>query len=123
MEINAYDFPLLRAELVKAGAEFGPNIFCVDSYVGIKEIFKMDMGNSLAEPFKPQDTENIEDQEIVRDETAAVKNLLEAGEFDMEMGCSLSECIKLTYGENTEEMEIIKKEIKAVKSHLDLLKF
>ena len=28
---NAYDFPLLRAELVKAGAEFGPNIFCVDS--------------------------------------------------------------------------------------------
>ena len=120
---NAYDFPLLRAELKKSGAEFGPNILCVNSYVGIKEIFKMDMGNSLAEPFKPQDRENIEDQEIVRNEMAAVKNLLEAGEFDMEMGCSLSECIKPTYGENIEEKEIMKKEIKAVKSLLEAGEF
>ena len=58
---NAYDFPLLRAELVKAGVEFGPNNFCVDSYVGIKEIFKMDMGSSLAECVKPADTEDIEE--------------------------------------------------------------
>ena len=65
---NAYDFPLLRAELVKAGAEIGPNIFCVDSYVGIKEIFKMEMGNSLAERVKPKDTENIEEKEIVKNE-------------------------------------------------------
>ena len=60
---NAYDFPLLRAELVKAGAEFGPNIFCVDSYVGIKEIFKMDMGNLFVDP---KDIEIIEEKEIVK---------------------------------------------------------
>ena len=91
---NAYDFPLLRAELVKAGAEFGPNIFCVDSYVGIKEIFKMEMGNSLAERVKPTDTENIEEKEIVKNEMEAVKSLLEAGEFDMEMEIDRSKSIK-----------------------------
>ena len=107
---NAYDFPLLRAELVKAGAEFGPNIFCVDSYVGIKEIFKMDMGYSLAKRVKPKDTENIEEKEIV-------KNEMEAGEFDMEMGSSLAECMKPT--ENIEEKEIVKNEMEAVKSLLE----
>ena len=91
---NAYDFPLLRAELVKAGAEFGPNIFCVDSYVGIKEIFKMDMGYSLAKCVKPKDTENIEEKEIVKNEMEAVKSLLEAGEFDMEMDIDRSKSIK-----------------------------
>jgi DNA polymerase III epsilon subunit-like protein len=114
---NAYDFPLLRAELVKAGAEFGPNIFCVDSYVGIKEIFKMDMGNSMAERVKPKDTENIEEKEIVKNEMEAVKSLLEAGEFDMEMGSSLAECMKPT--ENIEEKEIVKNEMEAVKSLLE----
>ena len=114
---NAYDFPLLRAELVKAGAEFGPNIFCVDSYVGIKEIFKMDMGNSMAEHVKPKDTENIEEKEIVKNEMEAVKSLLEAGEFDMEMGSSLAECMKPT--ENIKKKEIVKNEMEAVKSLLE----
>jgi three prime repair exonuclease-1 len=45
---NMYDFPLLQAELVKKGTELGLNILCVDSYVGIKEIYKMNMGSSLA---------------------------------------------------------------------------
>ena len=36
---NAYDFPLLKAELENAGVQLGPEIFCADSYVGIKEIF------------------------------------------------------------------------------------
>ena len=70
---NAYDFPLLRAELVKAGAEFGPNIYCLDSYVGIKEIFKMDMGNPCV---KPKDTDIIEEKEIVKNEMEAAKSLL-----------------------------------------------
>jgi hypothetical protein len=89
--IEMHDFPLLRANLVKADAEFGPNIFCVDSCVGIKEIFKMDMGNSMAERVKAKDKENIEEKEIVKKEMEAVKSLLEAGVFDMEMGSSLAE--------------------------------
>ena len=43
------------------------------------ETFKMEMGNSLAERFKPKDTENIEEKEIVKNEMEAVKSLLEAG--------------------------------------------
>ena len=37
---NAYDFPLLKAELEKAGTQLKSDILCIDSYVGIKEIFK-----------------------------------------------------------------------------------
>ena len=36
-----YDFPLLKAELEKAKITLPSNTLCADSYVGIKEIFKM----------------------------------------------------------------------------------
>ena len=145
---NAYDFPLLRAELVKAGAEFGPNIFCVDSYVGIKEFFKMDMGNLFVDP---KDIEIIEEKEIVKKEMEAVKILLEAGDFDMEididksnseqtpprnncepcrsikidmeMGSSLVECMNPKGKENIEEKEILKNEMEAVKSLMEAGEF
>ena len=35
-----YDFPLLKAELEKAGVTLPCDTMCADSYVGIKEIFK-----------------------------------------------------------------------------------
>ena len=35
-----YDFPLLKAELEKAGITLPYDTLCADSYVGIKEIFK-----------------------------------------------------------------------------------
>ena len=38
---NLYDFPLLKAELEKAEMTLPSNTLCADSYVGIKEIFKM----------------------------------------------------------------------------------
>ena len=37
---NMYDFPLLQAELMKTGGELGLNILCVDSYVGINDIYR-----------------------------------------------------------------------------------
>ena len=37
---NHYDFPLLKAELEKAKATLLTTTLCVDSYVGIQEIFK-----------------------------------------------------------------------------------
>ena len=120
---NAYDFPLLRAELVKAGAEFGPNIFCVDSYVGIKEIFKMEMVNSssLAECIKPE-KENIDKKEIVESELKAVKRLLEAGEFDSEFDKDRSMSIKFSklqekeQSRNTSALEVINEKRKSVQA-------
>ena len=116
---NAYDFPLLRAELVKAGAEFGPNIFCVDSYVGIKEIFKMDMGNSF---FDPKDIEIIEEKEILKNEMEAVKSLMEAGEFDMEMDIGKSKSEQTPPTNNSEPYRSIKIE-KKKQPHNRLLKY
>ena len=116
---NAYDFPLLRAELVKAGAEFGPNIFCVDSYVGIKEIFKMDMGNSFVDP---KDIEIIEEKEIVKKEMEAVKILLEAGDFDMEMDIEKSKSEQTPPRNNSEPYRSIKIE-KKKQPHNRLLKY
>ena len=37
---NLYDFPLLKAEMKKAGIDLLYETLCADSYVGIKEIFK-----------------------------------------------------------------------------------
>ena len=36
---NAYDFPLLKAEMEKSGTMLNSEILCVDAYVGIKEIY------------------------------------------------------------------------------------
>ena len=36
---NAYDFPLLKAEMEKAGIQLRSDILCADSYIGIKDIF------------------------------------------------------------------------------------
>ena len=116
---NAYDFPLLRAELVKAGAEIGPNIFCVDSYVGIKEIFKTEMVNSssLAECIKPE-KENIEEKEIVESELKAVKSLLEAGEFDSEFDKDRSMSIKFSKLQEKEQssLEVLNEKRKSVQA-------
>ena len=53
-------------------------IFSVWIHVGIKEIFKMDMGTSCVEP---EDTQIIEEKEIVKNEMEAVKSFLEAGKI------------------------------------------
>ena len=37
---NLFDFPLLKAEMEKVSSTLGPAILLVDSYIGIKEIFK-----------------------------------------------------------------------------------
>ena len=81
---NLYDFPLLQAELVKTGIELGSDIFCVDSYVGLKEIFKNSMNKPLAVEAKPAERENLEEKTVEK-EMQYVKILLETGEFDKEM--------------------------------------
>jgi DNA polymerase III epsilon subunit-like protein len=82
---NMYDFPLLQAELMKTGGELGLNILCVDSYVGIKEIYRRNTGSLLAEEANQVDKEICEDRDTVDKELQAVKTLIETGEFDKEM--------------------------------------
>ena len=118
---NLYDFPLLQAELVKAGVEFRSNIFCVDSYVGIKEIFKKNNGSPLAEDVKPADIENIEERKIMDNELKAVKILLEAGEFDIEMDIDRSKSIEFSKSqENYKSRNISNLEILIDKSKSEL---
>lgn len=80
---NLYDYPLLRAELEKAGSTLGSEILCVDSYVGMKEIFQKRQHNS-------EETKKIEDtkadgSKLVRFEIKAVSDKVNAGEFEKEM--------------------------------------
>ena len=37
---DCYDFPLLKAEMEKVNTPLDPLILCVDSYIGIKNIYK-----------------------------------------------------------------------------------
>ena len=58
---NLYHFPFLHAELANTGVELGFDIFRVDSYVDINEIFINSRNNPLVEEAKPADRENIEE--------------------------------------------------------------
>ena len=75
---NMYDFPLLKAELEKAGTKLSCQLFCVDSYVGIKEIFKKK--DYVVEAKVAREKEAETEMEI-----EAVMELINAGEFDTEM--------------------------------------
>lgn len=88
-----YDFPLLKAELEKAGGRLEEDIFCVDSYIGIKEIF------SKQEVVKGLEIE----RKLVDKELEAVTELLAAGEFDLEMeidSCSETQTSKKRPGQD-----------------------
>jgi DNA polymerase III epsilon subunit-like protein len=49
---DLYDFPLFKAELEKAGTKLESQILCVDSYLGLREIFKKREKASLVEDAK-----------------------------------------------------------------------
>jgi len=79
---DQYDFPLLKAELVKVGGGLGAHILCVDSYVGIREIFN----SRLTEEVRVDKNINIEiEKTLIDKEMEAVIELLAAGEFESEM--------------------------------------
>ena len=76
-----YDFPLFKAELEKSGTILGSDIFCVDSYVGIKEIFWTKNSVSLVNDKKEN---NVKERHIIKMEVDAVTKLMNDGEFDKE---------------------------------------
>jgi DNA polymerase III epsilon subunit-like protein len=72
---NAYDFPLLKAELEKVGIQLNPEILCADSLHGIKKIFDQQSEN----------IENIKFSYDVRKEIDAATELMNAGMFESEL--------------------------------------
>jgi hypothetical protein len=85
---NLYDFPILKAELEKAGAELGSRILCTDSYVGMKEIFQKIGDAPRAEEAIQREIKRVENRETNEKEIEAARELLAAGEFDIEMNVS-----------------------------------
>ena len=80
---NLYDYILWRSELEIAGSTLGSEILCVDSYIGMNEIFQKRQHNS-------EETKKIEDTKAdgskhVRFEIKAVSDKVNAGEFEKEM--------------------------------------
>ena len=82
---NAYDFPLLMAELEKSGTKLNSEILCVDSYTGIKEIYRkrfeiIKEGDAMMEEMK-----KTEECFMIAMEMDLVTNLIKAGQFESEI--------------------------------------
>ena len=69
---NAYDFPLLKAELEKLGTNLDAEILCADSYRGIKEIFS-----------KKGENKNANLKEI--EDVDAARELMKSGMFETDL--------------------------------------
>ena len=81
---NDYDFPLLKAEMEKTGTKLMSDVLCIDSYVGIKEIFKGNDVNRVEKEKVIYVNLNVE-KNIVKMESDAVTELISAGVFDTEL--------------------------------------
>jgi three prime repair exonuclease-1 len=101
---NAYDFPLLKAEMEKAGTQLNSDILCADSYLGIKEIF--DKRGDIRAYHTKDNVEQTEDTHIVKMEMDAVTDLMKAGMFETEM--VEGQCDRL--GNETSSTSIVSKE-------------
>ena len=73
---NAYDFPLLKAELEKLGTNLNAEILCADSYRGIKEIF------SQKEETKNETLKETSDKYNAHSDIDAARELLKSGMFE-----------------------------------------
>jgi three prime repair exonuclease-1 len=76
---NAYDFPLLKAELEKSGAQLNPGLLCVDSLLGLRELLQKQGKTERRNP------ENVNYKEIKAREIYAATELVKAGMFEAEM--------------------------------------
>ena len=63
---NAYDFPLLKAELDKTGTQLKSDVLCIDSYVGIREIFKKEKDMIDVENETVTDVKLTEENNVVK---------------------------------------------------------
>jgi three prime repair exonuclease-1 len=82
---NAYDFPLLKAEMEKSGTKLNSEILCVDSYVGIKEIYRKRTEVIKKEDAIMEEMKEVEELLIVKTEIDLVTDLINDGYFESEM--------------------------------------
>ena len=82
---NAYDFPLLKAEMEKSGTMLNSEILCVDSYVGIKEIYGQRTEVIKKEIAIMEEMKKAEELLIVKMEIDLVTDLINDGYFESEM--------------------------------------
>ena len=76
---NAYDFPLLKAELEKLGTNLDAEILCADSYRAIKEIF------SKKEENKNEILKETEDKYNAQSDVDAARELMQSGMFETDL--------------------------------------
>ena len=77
-----YDFPLLKAELETSGSKLSSSVLCVDSYLGIKDIYKKREEVVFKEENRKKD---IEERKFIQKEMDALREILNGGEFDKEI--------------------------------------
>ena len=99
---NDYDFPLFKAEMDKTGTQLNSDILCIDSYVGIREIFRKEKNIVRAENETVTEVELTEENEIVQMEIDAVSDLIITGVFETEMAEGTSTEVNLSKAENEE---------------------
>ena len=99
---NDYDFPLFKAEMDKTGTQLNSDILCIDSYVGIREIFRKEKNIVRAENETVTGVELTEENKIVQVEIDAVSDLIILGVFETEMAEGTCTEVNLSKAENEE---------------------
>ena len=99
---NAYDFPLLKAELEKAGTQLKSDVLCIDSYVGVREIFKKERDIIEEETDTATDVKLTEENNVVKMELDAISDLINTGVFEIEMEEGICTEVPSSKAENEE---------------------
>ena len=99
---NDYDFPLLKAEMEKTGKSLSSHILCVDSYIGIKEIFMNRKEIKRVENKERLEVEWNEEEKIVKIEMDAITDLINTGVFEIEMEEGICTEVPSSKAENEE---------------------
>ena len=97
---TGYDFPLLKAELEKANTQLTPDILCIDSYIGIKEIFKKRKEVIKLKHEIVTEVDLNEEKKMLKMELNAATDLINAGVFETEMIEGTINEISLSKAEN-----------------------
>ena len=82
---NAYDFPLVKAELEKAGTQLKSDVFCIDSYVGIRQLLKKEEDIINVENETVTAVKLAEEHNNAKLELDAISDLINTGVFEIEM--------------------------------------
>ena len=82
---NTYDFPLLKAELEKAGTQLKSDVFCIDSYVGIRQLLKKEEDIINVENETVTAVKLAEENNNAKMELDAISDLINTGVFEIEM--------------------------------------